>query len=185
MSPLSPPGFTPMVAVLNTSTCVSERATEVVVNQVISQGRLPNSEILFNLEVHLSYLELPNHSDVTGLINKHHVLFSDVPIRTNVLKHNIVVDVAPIKQHPYRVNLGKHHVLCKEDDYMLQHGIAKPSFSLWNFPCLVADKSDNTPCFCSDFCKTNSVTKPDSYPLPRLDDCTVLTEWYLQLLLPN
>lgn len=25
--------------------------------------------------------------------------------------------------------------------------------------------------FCTDFCKVNNMTKPDSYPLPRMDDC--------------
>lgn len=32
-------------------------------------------------------------------------------------------------------------------------------------------KSDSTPRFCSDFRKLNAVTKPDCFPLPRMDDC--------------
>lgn len=32
-------------------------------------------------------------------------------------------------------------------------------------------KSDESPRFCTDFRKVNSVTNPDCYPLPRLDDC--------------
>ncbi|KAF0040430.1 hypothetical protein F2P81_006328 [Scophthalmus maximus] len=36
---------------------------------------------------------------------------------------------------------------------------------------MIVPKSDNTPRFCSDFRKVNSVTKPDSYPLPRMDGC--------------
>lgn len=32
-------------------------------------------------------------------------------------------------------------------------------------------KSDNTPRFCSDFRKINDVTKPDCFPLPRMEDC--------------
>lgn len=83
------------VAVLNTSACVPERDTEVVVNQVIPQGRLPNLEILSNLNVHLSYLEPPNRSDVIELTHKHHVLFSDVPTRTSVLQHDIDVVMLP------------------------------------------------------------------------------------------
>lgn len=54
---------------------------------------------------------------------------------------------------------------------MLQHGIAEPRSSSWSSPCLIVDKSDKTPRFCGDFRKVNSVTKPDSYPLPRLYDC--------------
>ncbi len=32
-------------------------------------------------------------------------------------------------------------------------------------------KSDGKFRFCTDYRKVNSVTKPDSYPLPRMDDC--------------
>ena len=31
-------------------------------------------------------------------------------------------------------------------------------------------KSDGTLRFCTDFRKVNTVTKPDSFPLPRMDD---------------
>ncbi len=54
---------------------------------------------------------------------------------------------------------------------MLKHGIAEPSSSPWSSPCLLVEKHDGTLRFCTDFRKVNSVTKPDSYPLPRLDDC--------------
>lgn len=54
---------------------------------------------------------------------------------------------------------------------MLQHGITEPSASSWSSPCLLTEKSDHTPRFCTDLRKVNSVTKPDCYPLPRLDDC--------------
>lgn len=54
---------------------------------------------------------------------------------------------------------------------MLQRGIAELSSSPWSSPCLIVDKSDKSPRFCVDFCKVSSVTKQDSYALPRLDDC--------------
>ena len=54
---------------------------------------------------------------------------------------------------------------------MLQHDIAEPSVSSWSSPCLLVEKSDHTLPFCTDLRKVNSVTKPDCYPLPRLDDC--------------
>ncbi|KAK7926273.1 hypothetical protein WMY93_008583 [Mugilogobius chulae] len=96
----------------------------------------------------------------------------DVPSRTHVLHHDIDVgDNAPIKQHPYRVNPDKRQRLQSQVDYMTSHGIAEPSSSPWSSPCLLAIKSDGSDRFCTDFCKVNSVTKPDSHPLPRMDDC--------------
>lgn len=160
------------VAVLNIPIHVGEKDADVVVNPEVTQGRLPNSRILASLDDHLSYLDSPNRFDIMEVIHQHPNLFSDVPTRTNVLHHDIDVGVAgPIKQPPYRVNPVKRQLLRKEVDYMLQHGIAEPSASSWSSPCLLVDKSDHTSRFCTDFRKVNVVTKPDCYPLPRLDDC--------------
>ncbi len=77
----------------------------------------------------------------------------------------------PIKQHPYRVNPHKREVMKSEVEYLLQHGFAKPSQSPWSSPCLLVPKSDSTYRFCTDYRKVNSITKPDSFPLPRIEDC--------------
>lgn len=54
---------------------------------------------------------------------------------------------------------------------MLENNIAVPSNSCWASPCLLVKKPDQTFRPCTDFRKVNRVTKPDSFPLPRLDDC--------------
>ena len=59
----------------------------------------------------------------------------------------------------------------KEVGYLQQHGLAVPSFSAWSSPCLLVPKPDGTPRFCTDFRKINAVTKPDYFPLPRVEDC--------------
>ncbi len=71
----------------------------------------------------------------------------------------------PVKQHPYR------KLLQKEGDYLLAHNLAEPSFSSWSSPCILVSKPDNSCCFCNDYRKINSLTKPDRFPLPRIDDC--------------
>lgn len=52
----------------------------------------------------------------------------------------------------------------------MEHGFARPSYSPWSSPCLLASKSDGTPRFCTDFRKVNAVTVTDSFPLPCMDD---------------
>ena len=52
---------------------------------------------------------------------------------------------------------------------MLDNGIVEPSCSIWAFRCLLLNKADKTPRFCTDYCKINSVTKLDL--LPHIEDC--------------
>lgn len=59
----------------------------------------------------------------------------------------------------------------QEVAYLLENGLAKRSASPWSSPCLLVAKPDGTHRFCTDYRKVNSVTVPDSFPLPRIDDC--------------
>lgn len=54
---------------------------------------------------------------------------------------------------------------------MLEHNIAEPSCSSWASPCVLVRKPDKTFRPCTDFRKVNGITKADSYPLPRMEDC--------------
>ena len=53
---------------------------------------------------------------------------------------------------------------------MKENGIIEESNSPWCSPCILVPKSDGSVRFCTDFRKVNAVTKPDTYPLPRVDD---------------
>lgn len=100
------------------------------------------------------------------------MLFSDVPGRTSMIKHDIDVgNCPPIKQHPYHVNPQNREIMRQEVEYLLKHGLATPSQSPLSSPCLLVPKQDSTFRFCTDYCKVNGVTKPDSLPLPRMEDC--------------
>ena len=56
----------------------------------------------------------------------------------------------------------------EEIDYMLAHDIIKLSNSEWSSPCVLVPKPDGTIRFCTDY----AITKGDTYPLPRILDCT-------------
>lgn len=100
------------------------------------------------------------------------MLVTDVPSQTHLLKHDIDVgESQPIKQHPYRVCPDKRRRLKKQVESMVQHGIAEPCCNAWSSLCLLTDKANGEDRFCTDFRKVNAVTKPDCYPLPRMEDC--------------
>lgn len=54
---------------------------------------------------------------------------------------------------------------------MFDKGVITESTSPWASPVVLVRKKDNTTRFCIDYRKLNSVTKIDSYPLPRIADC--------------
>ncbi len=55
--------------------------------------------------------------------------------------------------------------------YLVENGLAVPSSSAWSSPCLLVPKPDGSHRFCTDYRKVNAITKPDSFPLPLMEDC--------------
>ena len=99
-------------------------------------------------------------------------LVNDTSTCMHLIEHDIDVgDSKPIKQKFYRVHPEKLKYLDAEVKYMLENDMAEPSCSSWASPRLLMPKADNMPRLCSDFCKVNSVIKPDCFPLAHVEDC--------------
>ncbi len=138
----------------------------------LSGARLQNSEALVTLGSRLSHLSRSAQSEIVQLVDKYSSLFSDVPTVTHVLMRDIDVgDHRPVKQNAYRVNPVKREIMKKETQYLIENGLAVPSCSPRCSPCVLVPKADGTSRFCTDYRKVNKLTKADSYPLPRMDDC--------------
>ena len=75
------------------------------------------------------------------------------------------------KQHPYRLNLQKEEYLKNEVQYLLDNDFIEPSQSNWSSTCLLVPKPYQSYKMCTDYRKLNSVTKTDTFPIPRIDDC--------------
>jgi hypothetical protein len=134
--------------------------------------KLKNSEVLANLESKVTHLEPTQQKEITDLIREYEYLFSDTPGRTNLTCHDVDTGHArPIKQHPYRLSPSKLKQVRKELKYMIENKIIEPSESEWCSPIILIPKPDGTQRFCIDFRKVNDVTRTDSFPIPRIDDC--------------
>ena len=53
---------------------------------------------------------------------------------------------------------------------MLEAGAICPSQSPWCNTVMLVCKKDGGLCFCIDFCKLNTITKKDTYPLPQIQE---------------
>ena len=135
-------------------------------------SKLENSDILRNLNNKLSHLEPSQQEELKQLIHEYEHLFADIPTRTDKIYHDVIVeDSKPINQHPYRMNPLKQTYLQDEVKYSLENDFIEPSQSNYSSPCILVPKSNGTYRMCTDYRKVISVTKTDSFPIPRIDDC--------------
>ncbi|XP_072171900.1 uncharacterized protein [Diadema setosum] len=134
--------------------------------------KLSNSLVLENLQSKLGHLTEEQSREIGDLLREYPQICTDKPGRTTLVTHHVNVEGAdPIKQHPYRLSPEKRHQVREEVKKMLDDDIIEPSNSAWSSPIVMVPKPDGSNRFCIDYRKVNKVTKTDSYPLPRLEDC--------------
>ena len=69
-----------------------------------------------------------------------------------------------------RVPFALRQVVAGQLAKMQRDGVIQPSRSPWSSPVVLVKKRDGTHRFCIDYRALNSVTKPDSFPLSRIED---------------
>ena len=89
---------------------------------------------------------------------------------TSLVQHSIDTgDHKPVKQQPYRTPVVYREKIETMVDEMQEQGVVKPS-SPWASPIVLVPKKDGSLCFCVDLRRSNSITRKDVYPLPRVED---------------
>ena len=79
-------------------------------------------------------------------------------------------DATPLKQAARRMPFGVRKEVAAQLRNMQTAGVIEPSSSPWASPIVLVRKKDGTLHFCIDYRGLNSVTKLDTFPLPRIDD---------------
>ena len=142
-------------------------------NEILPSCGMKNSNSLEQIEESLTHLSPERARELADMCREFEVLFRDVPSRTSVTEHDIQLSesVAPIRQHPYRMSGERLKALEAEVSYLLENGMIQPGSGAWCSPCLMVKKADGGWRMCTDYRRVNAVTKGDSYPLPRIEDC--------------
>ena len=78
-------------------------------------------------------------------------------------------DSIPKKQRVQKMLFAMRREVAKQLKTMQKTGVIQPASSLWASP-VVVQKKDGNHRFCEDYRELNSMTKPNSFPLPRIDD---------------
>ena len=79
-------------------------------------------------------------------------------------------NAVPKRQPTRRTPFTAREEISRQLSLMQEQGMIRPSSSPWASPVVLVRKKDGSLRFCVDYRGINSVTKPDQFPLPRIDD---------------
>ena len=79
-------------------------------------------------------------------------------------------DALPRRQPVRRTPFAVRTEVARQLQEMQSQGVIEPSSSPWASPVVLVRKNDGSLRFCIDYRHLNLVTKPDVFPLPRMDD---------------
>ena len=108
------------------------------------------------------------------VLQEHHDAFAleeDERGETDLVEFTVDTGGAqPLRQPPRRIPFAARQAVSKQLEMMLRTGVIQPSRSPWASPVVSVRKKDGSLRFCIDYRPLNAVTKPDLFPLPRIDD---------------
>ena len=105
---------------------------------------------------------------------EHHNIFSLEPNKIGCMdaaEHVIeLLDMEPFKERFRHIAPPLVEEVWEHLQEMLDEGAICPSQSPWCNAVVLVRKKDGGLRFCIDFCRLNSQTKKDAYPLPRMQE---------------
>ena len=108
------------------------------------------------------------------LLFDHHTVFAldgSECGETDLVQMEILTGDAPPKRQPVRrTPFAVRGEVARQLREMQENDVISPSSSPWASPVVLVRKKDGTLRFCIDYRELNSVTKADTFPLPRIDD---------------
>ena len=121
---------------------------------------------------------LPELADSAySLLAEYHDIFSLEPCElscTHSTEHVIkVTNDAPFKEQFRWIPPPLVEEICAHLQEMLDSGTIHPSQSTWCKAVVLVQKKDGSLFSCIDFCRLNTCTKKDTYPLPRIQKALV------------
>lgn len=108
------------------------------------------------------------------IVGKYSKFFVDgIPTRrvtTGVLRIDLVDPNKTVQRHPYRLAPAEKEKVNEKIESLLKAGVIRESSSPFASPILLVKKKDNTDRMCVDYRELNANTRPEHYPLPRIDE---------------
>lgn len=151
-----------------TETTHSQTETVGDKSEVLSSHKLPDLDGL------LTHLPSESRSKLKEVLHRYPLLFSGDKTSIGTVpgvQHTIITsETRPICTRQWPLPHATRQVIKAECDEMLEAGVIEPSTSPWLSPVVLVKKKDGSVRFCVDYRNLNSITTPDTYPLPRIDE---------------
>ena len=91
--------------------------------------------------------------------------------KTDLIQLHVDTEDASARKQPVRRMLfAVREEVARQLRKMQATGVIQPSCSPWASPVVIVKKKDGSHRFCVDYRALNSVTKADTFPLPRIED---------------
>jgi Reverse transcriptase (RNA-dependent DNA polymerase) len=134
---------------------------------------LPKEKIQWEEQIGLTHLPEHERRDVLDMLPTHREMWDGRLGNVTATSHRIDLTqgARPVHAHPYQDGPQAREVGREEIERMLSQGVIEPATSEWAFPIVLEPKSDGLLRFCVDYRRLNAITIPETYPLPRMDEC--------------
>ncbi|MCG7879153.1 MAG: RNase H-like domain-containing protein [Candidatus Thiodiazotropha endolucinida] len=114
-------------------------------------------------------------STLKSLLLKHSKVFSASKSdlgNCGIIPHRINTGTAPpVRLPPRRIPMTMKQAVEDEVQRLIDNNLVEKSKSPWAFPLVPIRKKDSSIRICIDYRQLNLRTLPDSYPLPRVQEC--------------
>ena len=164
------------VEIVPLDTCGKESAKECsgVYAVAMSHDDVKQKERLRQLIEKPATLGSNQTEDLFGLLENHHRAFALDPGErgeTDAVQLEIDTgEATPRRQSIRCLPFAVRQEVARQLEEMQKSGVIGPSNSPWASPVVMVRKKDGSHRFCIDYWQLNSVTKPDQFPLPRIED---------------
>jgi len=114
------------------------------------------------------------HNRIRRMLDQHKAMWTGQALGViKATQHRIDLndDARPVRSAPRRAGHTAREAETAEVKRQLEANVIEPTSSKLGFPVVLVPKKDGTLLFCVDYRLLNVVTKKDSYPLPRMDEC--------------
>jgi len=114
------------------------------------------------------------HDRIRRMLDQHKDMWTGQALGViKATQHRIDLNAGarPVRFAPRHAGHAAREAETAEVKRQLKADVIEPTSSEWGFPVVLVPMKDGTLRFCVDFRLLSVVTKKDSYPLPRMDEC--------------